>query len=178
MQMLRDLFGHRAVIPGAVEQELRIAAHLGHAPSAQVLIGRRGILRTIRLEPDQAIRAQRLRASLPEKKGGSSENLGEAEAIILAQDQRAGGASVLVIDDGDGAIAALGRGVNTLGSVWVLGFAAVMGVQGDDDAWDIYERLVASGMGIPESGWQPGREGEQRFRDVLGQWRSAISRDP
>ena len=128
-------------MPRAVELELRKAVRGGHAPSAHALIASDAIVRTVRLDEDQQVRALRLREDLPVKEGGSSENLGEAEAIILAQDLIAQGISVLVIEEGDGTIAALGRGVNALGCVYVLMLAAVEGLYTDDDAWGIYARL-------------------------------------
>lgn len=176
MEMLRVLFGRRAVIPRAVEMELRQAARLGHAPSARALIGQRGILRTIPLVHGQTERALRLREDLPAKSGAHSENLGEAEAIILAQDLAVQGASVLVIDDRDGAIAAVGRGINTLGSVWVMALAAVEGIRSDDDAWDIYGRLVGTGMGVPGTGWRHDRDGHARFQTAITKWRAAVAR--
>jgi len=176
LEILRKLFDGRAVMPLAVELELRQAVRGGHAPSAQALIASDAIVRTVRLDDEQVTRAHRLREDLPVKNGGASENLGEAEAIILAQDLAAEGETVLVIDEGDGTIAALGRGVNALGCVYVLMLAAVEGHYRDDEAWDVYVRLAAStAMGIPDGGWQADEAGRVKFHDYLDKWRAALA---
>jgi predicted nucleic acid-binding protein len=176
LEIVRRLFAGRAVMPRAVELELRKAVRGGHAPSAHALIASDAIVRTVRLDEDQQVRAIRLREDLPVKEGGSSENLGEAEAIILAQDLIAQGISVLVIEEGDGTIAALGRGVNALGCVYVLMLAAVEGLYTDDDAWGIYARLVeATEMGIPDSGWRADENARLKFHDYLRKWREALA---
>lgn len=175
LEIIRQLFAGRAVMPRAVELELRKAIRGGHAPSAQALVASDAIVRTIRLDEEQQVRAHRLREDLPIKEGGSSENLGEAEAIILAQDLIAAGASVLIIEEGDGTIAALGRGVNALGCIYVFMLAAVNGLYTDDEAWEIYVRLVEStGMGIPSAGWQVDEDACLKFRDYLQKWRDAL----
>jgi predicted nucleic acid-binding protein len=178
LEILQRLFGGRALMPRAVELELRQAVRGGFAPSAQALVASDAIVRTVRLDDDQEARAHRLREDLPVKAGGASENLGEAEAIILAQDLAAQGVSVLVIDEGDGTIAALGRGVNALGCVYVLMLAAVEGLYTDDDAWDIYVRLVATGLGIPNGGWTADQAGRLKFHDYLRKWRAALAPPP
>jgi predicted nucleic acid-binding protein len=170
LKILTQLFTGRAAIPQGVELELRQAAQRGWAPAAVALIGSYPILPTVQLTDEQFERAERLRSLLPVKTGKRSENLGEAQAIILAKDL----GCPLVIDERDGTVAAVGRGVAAFSSAWVLILTALEGYHPDDDAWDIYCRVCAAGMGIPrESPWQPSASGEARFRQVLRDWRVA-----
>jgi predicted nucleic acid-binding protein len=134
------VLGDRARIPPAVRMELNAAKTF--APAVRVLLPDQGLLRVVDLNGDQREESAALAELLPEKRGGPRENLGEAQAIILAQ---ALGAPLL-IDDGDGVLAARGRGVKVILGVHLLQHAALMGSLTDDEAWDVWERLCSTSV--------------------------------
>ena len=177
--LLRTLFGDRVIAPRAVELELRKAMRHGWAPAAQALIGQHGILRIVSLTADQVERGNRLANELPVKDGQLWENRGEAHAIVLARDLQTQGRSALVIDERDGSTAAIGQGINTLASVYVLMYAAVQAVLADGESWRVYVDLVErTGMGIPAEGWRPTAANEQWFHATLVSWRARVQATP
>jgi hypothetical protein len=132
-------------IPPAVKMELTKAKR--YAPSVLVLLPPRGLLMAVALTGQQTEEAAALAAVLPVKSGGMGENLGEAQAIVAAQALN----SPLVIDDGDGIRAALGRRINVVLGIHLIQHAALEGFVSDDDGWDIWRRVCSPGVGFKPS---------------------------
>lgn len=147
--VIEAMLGDRGRIPPAVRMELASARTF--SPAVRVLLPDDGLLREVGLTDVQREQAGALAALLPEKKGGPRENLGEAQAIIVAQHLGA----PLLIDDGDGVTAARGRGIKVILGVHLLQHAALIGSLTDTDARDVWERVCS-----PSVGFKPARQSE------------------
>src|SRR6266849_5109589 len=118
--LLRDLYG-RVFVPGAVMEELRhpsaptaVASWLQHVPPWIEV-------RTVSQKKDAALEVL---------------DLGEREAIQLAEEQRA---DLLLIDERRGRMEARRRGISTTGTLGIL-FAA--GARKWIDAESVFHRIV------------------------------------
>lgn len=171
VDLLAAMLGDRAVVPLAVDLELKSIRR--KIPGINDVVGERGCMAVRSLDDEQERRAAALRIALPQKQypPRASENLGEAQAIILAQDNQ----WPLVLEDWDGTVAAIRRKVEVFASVHVLLVAAITGHCTDSDAWTIYRDLiVVAQLGVPrKSGWDASDASKERFLAHLQAIRAA-----
>lgn len=172
--LLTKMFAGRAVIPYAVDLELWKST--SYVPALRAIIGSNRLFSVEELSGSDEELAESIRQLLPEKDyAKSSDNAGEAEAIVLAR--RLG--SPLVIVERDGTLQATALKVATYSAVDVMWWAALTGACSDADAWDIYDRMINAKsrerrMGVTEDfGWGPKQATQARFEAELRRLRGA-----
>lgn len=144
--------GH-ATWPLSVQRELRAGVR-AQPVLAEVLEARFLGPAEVLEHPTDLLEAELLRVRLAGSPLSQRHNRGEAEAILLARSRR----GVFVSEDRDARVLAtgeLGPG-RVAGTTDLLLRAVRLGLVGPEDAWAVYQAMLAAGR-------RPGRVGRDRF---------------